>query len=131
MLIQAKKLMDSAIKIANSENDVIWIDYKNNRFSLVQDSGKPNVFEPFPLEVKCVQGLIEYLKENGYIVYQSGKNHFRLTYKSFYYNEIHKEEIRNNRKRSIYIPLCVAILGNIAVEFFKNALPLVLQSLPE
>lgn len=32
MLIQAKKLMDSAIKIANSENDVIWIDYKNNRY---------------------------------------------------------------------------------------------------
>lgn len=126
MLIQAKKLMDSALKIASSENDVIWVDYKNNRLSLVQDASNPDICEPFPSGLRCAKGLIAYLEENGYIEYCGTKNYFRLTYKSFYYTEIQKEEIWNNRKRSIFIPLCVAILGSVAIELLKNAVPLVL-----
>lgn len=129
MINQARKLMEAALCVVNSENDVVWVDYENKRFSLVRDANLPHVYSSFPGEQPYVKGLITYLHENGYITYQMDENHFYLTYKAFYYDEFHKEERFDFWKRSVYIPLVVAIIGNIAVELFKTTGPLVLQAL--
>lgn len=129
MIHQARKLMKSALSVVKTEDDVVWVDYANKRFSLVRDANLPHIYSPFPEKETYVKGLITYLHDNGYITYQSDKNHFHLTYKAFYYDEFHKEERFDFWKRSVYIPLAVAIIGNIAVELFKATWPAVLQLL--
>ena len=129
MINQARKLMEAALCVVNSENDVVWVDYENKRFSLVRDANLPHVYSSFPGEQPYVKGLITYLHENGYITYQMDENHFYLTYKAFYYDEFHKEERLDFLKKSVYIPLAVAVIGNIAFELFKATAPLLWQAL--
>lgn len=120
MLNQARKLMESALCIVSSENDVVWVDYANKRFSLVRDANLPHVYASFPGEQPYVKGLLTYLHENGYITYQMDENHFYLTYKAFYYDEFHKEERLDFLKNQFIFLLSLPLLVTLLLSFLRR-----------
>lgn len=128
MIDSAYKLMKSLLKLADSDDDDVWIDYENERFVRVHNASDPLVFVPFPASEPSVHGLIKYLHDEGCISPCSNPEYFSLTYKAFYYDEFHKEECRDFRRKSFFIPFAVAVFGNILVELFKATSPFVLQS---
>lgn len=125
MIKSAYSLMKSLLHLVSSDQDLIWIDYENCKFIRVHDGSEPELSVAFPPGEPSIRGLLKLLHDGGFIILQNHNEYCTLTYKSFYYDEFRREEVASFWKRSIWIPLAVAVLGNIAVEIFKATAPLV------
>ncbi len=123
MIKSAYSLMKSLLQLVSSDQDMIWIDYGNCKFSRIRDGSESEKSLPFPPKEPSVRGLLKLLHDDGFIILQNRCEHCTLTYKAFYYDEFREEEAALFWKRSVRIPFAVAVLGNIAVEILKAAAP--------
>lgn len=128
MIYNAYKLMCTLKKIADTDKDSIFIDYKNSRFFKVYDGTEPFISQPFPKNEPSVRGLLHHLRDGGFITLEEDEEYCSLTYKALYYGQIIWQKRLSYVLRSIFVPIILSIITSILTTTF---LPELLSALLE
>ena len=121
MFKNALSLMKKLRKIVLTDEDEIWIDYKNKTFKRVRLVTEQELELPFPSHEYSTIGLLKYLQQEGYVVISSNGEYLTLTYKAFYYEKIHFSETIQYIKRSILVPIFLTLATNFILFLIKTA----------
>lgn len=130
MIYNARRLIKSLRKIVDSDTDSIWIDYRNNSFQKVHDASTPDASRAFPKNEPSVQGLLKYLEDEGYIIFEHDHEYFSLTYKALYYRQIVVHEKLRYLLQSILVPIILSVITSIlTTTFLPELLSTLLQKI--
>ena len=121
MFKNALSLLKKLRKIVLTDEDEIWIDYKNETFERVQIITDQKLKFQFPAHEPSIAGLLNYLHQEGYIVMSSDNRYLTLTYKAFYYERIHLTETIQYIKRSILVSIFLTLTTNFILFLIKTA----------
>lgn len=113
--------MMSLKKLAFYDTDEIWIDYEHKRFVKVHDLSMPEVSLPFPKNEPSVSGLLKNLSDEGFLEFES-EEYITLTYKSFYYSQIVRQERVRYFLRSVFVPIIVAFITTLITNLVSPTL---------
>lgn len=133
MLHSSKKLLKRLSSIVSNDQDTIWINYKNQTFEKVVEIGEPKIIAKFPSKEPSISGLLENLRDEGYILLNPITNHCSLTYKALYIRQIQRQERIHYIAKSIIVPIILSLvttlITNLALPWLSELLSGYLKSL--
>ena len=113
--------MQSLKKIVTYDSDEIWIDFEHRKFIKVHNGNEPEISIDFPKNEPSVIGLLNNLSDEGFIVFNN-EEYFSLTYKSFYYSQIIRQERIRYFLQSVFVPIILSFATTLITNVLSPAL---------
>ncbi len=112
MTKQSKSLLKQLIKFSGKEENLISFLGDTTCFCLNYDTDHTMDYSDYS---KQIHGIIQYLVDEGYLVYAYENNtyHFQLTHNGLNYQQIHWLKIRDFLIHSIFTPIIVSLVTTL------------------